>query len=110
MEGNMEYQGDGLLHDPSYDPDHLFDTLIKQLGLKNDAVLSRVLEVAPPVISKMRHRTLPIGATLLIRMHEESGLSILELRRLMGDYREKFGSSSSFHGTHQATAQRHKNT
>jgi hypothetical protein len=28
--------------------------------------------VAPPVISKIRHNTLPIGATLLLRMHEES--------------------------------------
>lgn len=39
--------------------------------------------MAPPVISKIRHATLPIGATLLIRMHEESDFSIGELRALM---------------------------
>jgi hypothetical protein len=45
--------------------------------------LSRALEVAPPVISKIRHSTLPIGATILLRMHEVSDFSIRELRALM---------------------------
>ena len=73
-----------------YDPNTLLDTLIKTLGIKNDAALSRALEVAPPVISKIRHKILPVGPSLLIRMHEESGLSIREIRNLMGDRREKF--------------------
>lgn len=68
----------------------LLDALTRQLNLKNDAALSRALEVAPPVISKVRNGKLPVGASLLIRMHEVSGLSILELRHLMGDRREKF--------------------
>jgi 2-methylcitrate dehydratase PrpD len=46
--------------------------------------------VNAPVISKIRHRRLPVGASLLIRMHEVSDLSIRELRNLMGDRREKF--------------------
>lgn len=75
-----------------YDPNKLFDTLIKQLGLKNDAALARLLEVSPPVISKVRHRNLPVGATLLIRMHEISELSIKDLRSLMGDHRTKFNT------------------
>ena len=66
-----------------YDPNRVLDAIISRLRLKNDAALSRVLEVAPPVISKIRHSTLPIGATLLIRMHEESDFSIGELRALM---------------------------
>lgn len=73
-----------------YDPNNLLDALIDRLGLKNDAALSRLLEVAPPVISKIRHRRLPVGASLLIRMHEVSDLSIQELRALMGDRRDKF--------------------
>jgi hypothetical protein len=74
----------------AYDPNRLLDTLIEKLHLKNDAALSRALEVAPPVISKIRHRRLPVGASLLIRMHEVSELSIVELRYLMGDRRAKF--------------------
>lgn len=73
-----------------YNPDHLLSTLIGKLNLKNDAALSRALEVAPPVISKIRHRRLPVGASLLIRMHEVTDLSIKDLRELMGDRRNKY--------------------
>lgn len=66
-----------------YDPNRLLDAIMRKLHLKNDAALSRALEVAPPVISKIRHRTLPIGATILLRMHEVSDFSIRELRALM---------------------------
>jgi len=66
-----------------YDPNRVLDAIIRKLRLKNDAALSRVLEVAPPVISKIRHNTLPIGATILLRMHEVSDYSIRELRALM---------------------------
>lgn len=73
-----------------YDPNNLLESLIEKLNLKNDAALSRALEVAPPLISKIRHRRLPVGASLLIRMHEVSALSIRDLRHLMGDRRNKF--------------------
>ena len=73
-----------------YNPDNLLATLIQRMNLKNDAALSRALEVAPPVISKIRHRRLPVGASLLIRMHEVTNLSIQELRELMGDRRGKY--------------------
>lgn len=73
-----------------YNPNQLLDTLIGKLSLKNDAQLSRALEVAPPVISKVRHHRLPVGASLLIRMHELSGIDIRELRELMGDTANKF--------------------
>ena len=79
-----------LIDQETYDPNNLLDAIIENLGLKNDAALSRALEVAPPVISKIRHRRLPVGASLLIRMHEVSELSITELRALMGDQRGKF--------------------
>jgi hypothetical protein len=74
----------------TYDPNRLLDALIGKLQLKNDAALARTLEVAPPVISKIRHLKLPVGASMLIRMHEETELSIRELRDLMGDRRSKF--------------------
>ena len=68
---------------PTYNPNRVLDAIIDKLQLTNDAALSRALEVAPPVISKIRHTTLPIGATILIRMHEISDFSIRELRELM---------------------------
>ncbi len=60
----------------------LLDAVMAKLGLKNDAALSRALEVAPPVISKIRHGRLPVGATLLIRMHEITDIAIRELKAI----------------------------
>jgi Sec-independent protein translocase protein TatA len=54
-----------------------------------------MLEVAPPVISKIRHHRLPVGASLLIRMHEVTGMSIRDLRDLMGDRRTKYRLSDA---------------
>lgn len=73
----------------AYDPNKVLDAIMVKLQLKNDAALSRALEVAPPVISKIRHRTLPIGATILLRMHEVSDFSIRELRALMSGQNEQ---------------------
>jgi hypothetical protein len=73
-----------------YEPNRLLDHLVDRLNLKNDAALARLLDVAPPVISKIRHYRLAIGASLLIRMHEVSDISIGNLRILMGDRRGKF--------------------
>lgn len=46
----------------------LLDMIIERAGLLTDAELSRFLKVAPPVVSKIRHGKLPIGATMMIRM------------------------------------------
>ncbi len=87
-----------------YDPDLLLASLIGKLNLKNDAALSRALEVSPPVISKIRHRRLPVTASLLIRMHEVSALTIAELRQLMGDRRGKFRISDKHFKPREAVA------
>jgi len=59
------------------------DKIINHFRLKNDAALSRKLEVAPPVISKIRHGRLPVGASLLIRVHEITDISISDLKQVL---------------------------
>ena len=71
-------------------PLDLLDALHANLRLKNDAALARILEVNPPIISKIRHRRLSVGGALLIRIHEVTGLNISDLRFLMGDRRQKY--------------------
>ncbi len=61
---------------------NLLDEVIKTQGLKNDAALSRALEVAPPVISKLRHGKLPIGSTLLLRIHDVTTWPLDKIRVL----------------------------
>jgi hypothetical protein len=73
----------------AFDPNRLLDTVLDRLKLKNDAALSRALEVAPPMISKIRHHRLPVGASIMIRIHEISDMSIKEIRVCMGDRRSK---------------------
>jgi hypothetical protein len=70
-----------------YNPNHLLDSLIAKLQLKNDAALANAPEVSAPVLSKIRHHRLRVGASLLIRAHEVSGMPIRDLRDLMGDRR-----------------------
>jgi hypothetical protein len=79
----------------SFVPNRLLDTLIQHMELKNDAQLSRRLAVPPPVVSQMRHRKLAVGATMLLRMHEESGLSISDLKDLLADPVENRETSTS---------------
>jgi len=82
---------------PDFNPNQLLDGLHRKLQLKNDAALARVLEVNPPIISKIRHKRLPVGGALLIRIHEVSGLAIADLLSMMGDRRRKF-RVSDVHG------------
>lgn len=52
--------------------------------------MARLLGVDAPTICKIRNRSLPINGLMLIRMHEETGLHIKDLRALMGDHRKRF--------------------
>jgi len=71
-----------ILDNPTYDANPLLDFLIAELHLKNDAALSHRLQIAPTVISKLRHRILMIGPSMMIRIHDEVGISIGEIRNL----------------------------
>ncbi len=66
--------------DKKQDANKFVNRLLKELNVKNDAALSRALEVAPPVISKLRHGKLNIGDSMLVRVHELTELPIREIR------------------------------
>jgi plasmid maintenance system antidote protein VapI len=73
-----------------YNPENLLDRLSQLLRVKNDAALARTLEVATPVINRIRRGHTPVRASILMRMQEASGMSLQELRKLLGDKRKKF--------------------
>lgn len=62
----------------------LFDRAITELKIRSDAALCRSLGVAPPVISKMRHARLPVGDSMLIRLHEVLGWGIVDMKKELG--------------------------
>ena len=61
----------------------LFDTIIDEARLKNDAALAKAIKVAPPVISKMRHGALKVGATMILALHEVFGVPVARIRELL---------------------------
>jgi hypothetical protein len=62
---------------------HMFDTVIAQQGLKNDAALSHFFKIAPPVISKTRHGNLLVGPTMILLLHEKGGLPVADIRAML---------------------------
>ena len=73
-----------------YNPERLLDAVMAAMQVKNDAALARALEVASPVIHRIRRRHTPVRASILLRMQEASGLSLAELRAILGDKRKTF--------------------
>lgn len=63
-------------------PHKLLDTIIARRSLKNDAALAAALGCAPPVVSKLRNRTLPLGPAHILRMHENFSMPVAEIREL----------------------------
>jgi len=67
----------------------LLDLIIEKGALKNDAALSRFLQVSPPVISKMRHGRLQFGAVHIIRLHELTDWAIALIKSYLPREEEK---------------------
>jgi len=61
----------------------IFDEVIQRHNIKNDSQLSYFLLVAPPIISKHRHGHLPIGDSMILRLHERGGLPVAYIRKLL---------------------------
>lgn len=64
-------------------PHALFDLLIKESGLKNDAALARALKLFPPTVSKMRSGRLKIGAEIILRIHLQTEMPVKDIFRLL---------------------------
>lgn len=81
-----------------YDPNCLLDAVLKKMRWEGDAALARKLNVHINVLQQIRCRTLPLGTSILMWMQEATGMSIKELRRLMGDRRTKLRLSYTCNG------------
>jgi transcriptional regulator with XRE-family HTH domain len=73
-----------ILTQAGYNPGALLDYLKARKELTSDAQLAKALEVAPPMISKLRHGKLPIGPSILLKIHDATDTPARELRKMMG--------------------------
>ncbi|MCS0810670.1 helix-turn-helix domain-containing protein [Massilia agilis] len=67
-------------------PQRWIDRLREMKQLRSDAQLCRVLQVPPPMISKIRTGRINVSAGLMIRIHEVYNLPISDLRRMMSEH------------------------
>jgi hypothetical protein len=79
-----------LIARSGYTPNLLLDTLMEKLEAKSDAALARTLAVPASTISKVRHKQVAVNSDLLLAAHELTGMSIRELRDLMGDTQVRY--------------------
>lgn len=78
------------LQSEEYTPEKLLDSVTKLVGVKNDAQLSKKINVAHPIISKIRNRKVGFSASVILAIHESTGLSLPVIRNLCG-VEGKFG-------------------
>lgn len=65
-------------------PARLFDALLAQHRLKNDAALCRMAGIGAPLLSKMRNGHLRVSADVMLRVHEVFGMPFAQQRVLLG--------------------------
>jgi hypothetical protein len=87
-----------------YRPDRLFNAVGRRLGLSNDGMLSQRLRLRKDLIDEMRYGRTPVTATILLLISEVSGMSIDELRSIMGDRRTRLRLSCRILSTPRAAA------
>lgn len=58
----------------------LLDALISEMQLKNDAGVATFLNLAPPHVSRLRHRKLLINGDIILRIYDKTGWSIEKIR------------------------------
>ena len=73
----------------SYDSNHLLDSILDKLHLRDDVALCKALDVDESVVTELRELKREVDAALLIRMHELTDISIAGLRNILGDRRRK---------------------
>jgi plasmid maintenance system antidote protein VapI len=61
----------------------LLDEVKQRYSIKNDAQLSRTLDVPPPTISKIRSGKVSVSADMILRIHECLGMPVADIRALL---------------------------
>jgi hypothetical protein len=59
------------------------DAVLKELGIKSDAELSRRTGIKPPFWAKIRHKVLHITPRVILALHEHAGMEVPRIRELM---------------------------
>ena len=67
----------------------VLDYLKEKRLVKNDRDLARVLDVNPPLLSKIRNGHMKFGAWMILAVHEQFDISIKEIKAMLATVEEK---------------------
>jgi len=80
----MTYSLNPDMRSQDYHASELLDVARARLGVKSDAKLAAHLGVTAPIISKIRHKLIALGPSMMIRIHEAIGMPMVEIRGYLG--------------------------
>lgn len=72
-----------------YDPNRLLDIFMQRCSIYGDKALAKRLGFAPKVLEGLRSGRIPVAPWMLRWISEAGGLSLEEVRELLGDRRSK---------------------
>lgn len=89
------YADDQLSYQTSceYRPARVFDAVAAMIGVRSGIGLAQALGITAAELSRVRCSGRAIGASILVRLHEVSGLSTKALRRIALDRRQYYRPS-----------------
>ena len=64
-------------------PHDLFDFLMREADLENDAALARALGIPAPTVSKIRSGKSNVSAEIILKIHRLTDLSVETIDRLL---------------------------
>lgn len=70
-----------------YDPNALFDEIMKRKHLTGDSALADVLGIDADMIRKIREKRVKVSPSMLLLFQENTGITVQEMRRLMNERR-----------------------
>jgi hypothetical protein len=76
-----------------YIPGRLLDAVADMIGVTPGIALARALGITSAELSRVRHSRHSVGASVLLRLHEVSGLSTILLRQIAQDRRHRYRPS-----------------
>ena len=62
----------------------LLNKIVKEFRLKNDAAVAKFLDLAPPVVSKIRNGKLKVGASVVLRVMKATAYTLDDIEALLG--------------------------
>jgi plasmid maintenance system antidote protein VapI len=64
-------------------PHSLLDEVIAKLNAKSDGHLSRLLEIPPPTLSRIRNGKQKPSAEVILCIHEKTGMPVAQIKSLI---------------------------